>query len=64
MDKFQILKEEVYKANLELVERKLVTYTWGNVSQIDRDNGIVAIKPSGVDYDSMTPDDIVLLNLI
>ena len=63
MDKFQILKEEVYKANLELVERKLVTYTWGNVSQIDRDNGIVAIKPSGVDYDSMTPDDIVLLNL-
>ena len=63
MDKYQRLKEEVYRANLELVERKLVTYTWGNVSQIDRAGGIVAIKPSGVDYDTMTPDDIVLLNL-
>jgi L-ribulose-5-phosphate 4-epimerase len=63
MDKLKNLREEVFQANLELVERNLVTYTWGNVSQVDREIGIVAIKPSGVDYDSMTPDDIVLLNL-
>ncbi len=63
MEKFDKLREEVYRANLELVERKLITYTWGNVSQIDRETGIVAIKPSGVDYETMTPDDIVLLNM-
>lgn len=57
------LKEEVYKANLELVKQKLVIYTWGNVSGIDRENGLIVIKPSGVDYDSMTADDMVVLNL-
>lgn len=57
------LKAEVLKANLELPARGLVTYTWGNVSGIDRASGIVAIKPSGVEYDTMTADDIVLLDL-
>jgi L-ribulose-5-phosphate 4-epimerase len=57
------LKEQVLKANLELPARGLVTYTWGNVSGIDRASGIVAIKPSGVEYDVMTADDIVLMDL-
>lgn len=57
------LKEKVLKANLELPARGLVTYTWGNVSGIDRASGIVAIKPSGVDYDVMTAEDIVLMDL-
>ncbi|MBQ6036161.1 MAG: class II aldolase/adducin family protein, partial [Lachnospiraceae bacterium] len=46
------LKQEVYEANMELVEKGLVIYTWGNVSGIDRDTGLVVIKPSGVDYDT------------
>jgi L-ribulose-5-phosphate 4-epimerase len=53
----------VLKANLELPKRGLVTYTWGNVSGIDRQNGFIAIKPSGVEYDTMTMDDIVLIDL-
>lgn len=57
------LKEEVLKANLELPAKGLVTYTWGNVSGIDRESGIIAIKPSGVEYDLMTVDDIVLIDL-
>lgn len=57
------LKLEVLKANLELPRRGLVTYTWGNVSGIDRESGLVAIKPSGVEYDAMTAEDIVLINL-
>lgn len=57
------LKRRVWEANLELVERNLVIYTWGNVSGIDRQQGIVAIKPSGVEYSNMTPDDIVVLFL-
>ena len=57
------LKEEVFKANLELPRRGLVTYTWGNVSGIDRESGLFVIKPSGVDYDKMTPDDMVVMNL-
>ena len=52
------LKQEVCRANLELVDRGVVIYTWGNVSGIDRENGLVVIKPSGVDYDGMSPDDI------
>ena len=60
---FEKLKEEVLKANLELPAKGLVTYTWGNVSGIDRDNGIIAIKPSGVEYDLMTVEDIVLIDL-
>lgn len=57
------LKERVLKANLLLPKYGLVTFTWGNVSEFDRESGLVAIKPSGVEYDEMTVDDIVVLNL-
>ncbi len=57
------LKYEVWQANLELVERKLVLYTWGNVSAVDREKGLVVIKPSGVDYATMKPDQMVVLSL-
>ncbi|MCF7853955.1 MAG: L-ribulose-5-phosphate 4-epimerase AraD [Candidatus Pacebacteria bacterium] len=57
------LRNEVCTANLELARRGLVTYTWGNVSGLDRERGIVAIKPSGVSYDRLTPETMVLLNL-
>ncbi|OOF83409.1 L-ribulose-5-phosphate 4-epimerase [Rodentibacter ratti] len=57
------LRERVLKANLELPKYKLVTFTWGNVSEIDRESGLVAIKPSGVEYDLMTVDDIVIVDL-
>ena len=57
------LREKVLKANLKLPKHKLVTFTWGNVSEIDRETGLVAIKPSGVDYDVMTADDIVIVDL-
>lgn len=59
----EALKQTVLEANLELVKKGLVTYTWGNVSQIDRASGLIAIKPSGVDYDVMTAEDIVLIDL-
>ncbi len=57
------LKERVLKANLMLPKHGLVTFTWGNVSEYDRESGLVAIKPSGVEYDEMTVDDIVVLDL-
>lgn len=57
------LKEEVCEANLELVEKKLVIYTWGNASGIDRQTDIVVIKPSGVPYNELTPDMMVVLDL-
>ncbi len=57
------LKEIVYEANMELYRRGLVVLTWGNVSQVDRERGVVAIKPSGVPYESMTPEQIVLIDL-
>lgn len=57
------LKHAVYEANMELPHRGLVTYTWGNVSGIDRERGLVVIKPSGVSYDELTPDDLVVLDL-
>lgn len=57
------LKEKVYEANLKLVEYKLVLFTWGNVSEIDRETGLVVIKPSGVDYDKMKPNDMVVMSL-
>lgn len=57
------LKEKVYRANIDLVRHGLVIFTWGNVSGIDRERGLVVIKPSGVDYDSMTPDDMVIVDL-
>ena len=57
------LKKRVYEANMLLPKHGLVTFTWGNVSEIDRESGIFAIKPSGVDYDKLTPDDMVLMDL-
>ena len=57
------LREAVYEANMELPRRGLVTYTWGNVSGIDRERGLVVIKPSGVDYDELSPDKLVVLDL-
>lgn len=57
------LKEEVLKANLLLPQFGLVTFTWGNVSGIDREKGLVVIKPSGVEYDTMTADDMVVTDL-
>lgn len=57
------LKLEVYKANMELPKRGLVTYTWGNVSGIDREKGLFVIKPSGVDYDELKPEDLVVMDL-
>jgi L-ribulose-5-phosphate 4-epimerase len=57
------LRKAVCDANIELQEYKLVIYTWGNVSGIDRQAGVVAIKPSGVAYDELTPEKIVLLDL-
>lgn len=57
------LKREVYEANMELQRRNLVVYTWGNVSQIDRAKSVIAIKPSGVAYEKLTPGDIVIVDL-
>lgn len=57
------LKQEVYEANMLLPEFKLVTFTWGNVSGIDRESGLFVIKPSGVPYDRLTPDDMVVMDL-
>ena len=57
------LKQEVYEANMVLPKYHLVTFTWGNVSGIDREKGLFVIKPSGVDYDKLTPDSMVVVNL-
>lgn len=57
------LKEKVYQANLDLVKQGLVIFTWGNVSGIDRERGLVVIKPSGVDYDTMKASDMVVVDL-
>ncbi len=57
------LKQQVYEANLKLVEYNLVLFTWGNVSAIDKETGLVVIKPSGVDYAKLTADDMVVMNL-
>jgi len=59
----QKLKEQVFKANLDLVKHGLVLFTWGNVSGIDRENGLIVIKPSGVSYQDMTVEDMVVLDL-
>jgi L-ribulose-5-phosphate 4-epimerase len=63
MKKFAELKERVWKCNMELFERKLVVHTFGNVSGIDRKEGIIAIKPSGVGYHLLKPEDIVLVDM-
>jgi len=56
------LKNIVFKANLDLVKHGLVIHTWGNVSARDRDSGLIVIKPSGVDYESMKPEDMVVID--
>lgn len=63
MKRLEKLKEEVCRANLGLVSNHLVILTWGNVSAIDRDSGVVVIKPSGVEYDALTPADMVVVDL-
>ena len=57
------LKQIVYEANMELPRRGLITYTWGNVSGIDREKGLFVIKPSGVDYDKLKASDMVVMDL-
>ena len=57
------LKQEVLEANLDLVKRNLVILTWGNVSALDRETGLVVIKPSGVEYDNMKAEDMVVVDL-
>lgn len=57
------LKKKVCQANLDLVNHGLVIFTWGNVSAIDRESGLVVIKPSGVSYDNMKPEDMVVVDL-
>ena len=60
---YEELRKAVYDANVKLHKHKLVIYSWGNVSGIDRSNGVIAIKPSGVMYDELTPDKMVLVDL-
>ncbi len=57
------LKQQVFQANLDLVKHGLVIFTWGNVSAIDREKGLIVIKPSGVSYDGMKPEDMVVLDI-
>ena len=57
------LKQKVYEANMDLPRYGLVTFTWGNVSAIDRESGLFVIKPSGVEYDKLTPEDMVVMDL-
>ena len=57
------LKRQVYEANMLLPRYGLVTFTWGNVSGIDREAGLFVIKPSGVEYDLLTPEDMVVVDL-
>lgn len=60
---YAALREAVYEANKLLPQYRLVSFTWGNASQLDREKGVVAIKPSGVDYDKLRPEDMVVLDL-
>ena len=60
---YRKLKERVYEANMELFRRKLIVYTWGNVSEVDREKGVMAIKPSGVPYEDLKPEMMVIQSL-
>ncbi len=60
---FEELKKRVYEANMQLPKYGLVTFTWGNVSEIDKETGYFAIKPSGVPYEELTPEDMVIMDL-
>ena len=57
------LKEQVYEANMLLPQHHLVTFTWGNVSGVDRESGLMAIKPSGIEYEQLSPEDMVLVDI-
>lgn len=59
----EALKQAVYEANMALPKHHLVTFTWGNVSGIDRESGLMVIKPSGIDYDDLRPEQLVVLDL-
>ncbi|MFR9190517.1 MAG: class II aldolase/adducin family protein, partial [Anaerotruncus massiliensis (ex Togo et al. 2019)] len=59
----EALKQEVWRANMRLPAHGLVTFTWGNVSGVDREKGLVVIKPSGVEYEAMRPEDMVVVSL-
>ena len=59
----EALKKKVYEANIELVNRGMVIYTWGNASEIDRESNLIVIKPSGVEYSKMTPEDMVVVDV-
>ncbi len=59
----EALKQQVYEANMELPKKGLVVYTWGNVSGIDRESGLIVIKPSGVEYEEMQVEDMVVVDL-
>ena len=59
----EALKEKVFQANLDLVKHGLVIFTWGNVSAIDRESNLVVIKPSGVSYETMKAEDMVVVDL-
>ncbi len=63
MEKYKSLREQAYEANMEILHQKLAIYTFGNVSAIDRASGVVAIKPSGVPYADLRPEDMVLVDL-
>lgn len=63
MELFTPLKQRVYKANMRLTTLGLVILTWGNVSEIDRENGVIAIKPRGIEYQDLTAQDMVLVDL-
>lgn len=62
MSEFEALKEECYEANMQLPKLDLVVYTFGNVSAVDREKGVFAIKPSGVPYEVLKPEDIVIMD--
>ena len=59
----QKLKQQVFEANMDLPRYGLVTFTWGNVSAVDRESGMMIIKPSGVEYDVMTAEDMVVVDI-
>jgi len=63
MDPYKSLREEAYEANLEIPRRSLAIYTWGNVSALDRQRGVLAIKPSGVAYENLKASDMVVVDL-
>lgn len=63
MSTYSLLKEEAWKANVEIPQRGLALYTWGNVSAFDKAKGVFAIKPSGVPYSELKPEDLVIVDL-